>query len=316
MKYNQIIPMMMCFSMKLQSNPRPRPRSRPNPSPVPTPPPSMHHVVIKQSQHTLIVTHMAGFFSCCSVKLHAIVEFANSHGSLPENIDGTGLFTLYKMPEQMNQDITHVFFRNPSVIPTPLAKINYRYDHQFIAYSQLDYHSVMPIINNYFEPSTQIISILRQFETKYGIDAANCIAIYYRGTDKTSETKLDSFDRYYEKLTNILNTDNNDNCKILLQSDSTQFFDYMKCKLQGSRHFANLVIIEEIVPTKSTTVGTHLERTGQTNHSEIKHLIAVVMLISKCKHVICSSGNVSMWIMLYRGNSVNVHQNLNLSWMD
>lgn len=275
-----------------------------------------HHLVVQQVQDTLIVKHTAGFFSCCSVKLHAIVEYANAHNSFPKRMDGMGLFTLYKMPEQMNQDITHVFFEHPREIPQPITKINYNHDHQFIAYSQLDYTNVMPIVKNFFEPSTQIVSILRQVETKYGIDAANCIAVYYRGTDKIRETKLDSFDRHCDKLTELLNTDNNHNCKILLQSDSTQFLDYIKRKFRGSRHYANLVIIDEIAPTTSTTVGTHLERTGQTNHSEIKYLLAVVMLISKCKHIICSSGNVSVWIMLYRGNSVNVHQNLNLTWVE
>jgi hypothetical protein len=293
---------------------KPKSKSKSKPNPNPTQPQNRHCLVIEQVQDLLIVKHVAGFFSCCSVKLQAIVEFANSHNSFPKHIDGMHLFTMYKLPEHVNQDITHVFFEYPSEILKPIAKINYKHEHQYIAYSQLDYDNVTPIIQNFFKPSTQIIEILRHFETKYGIDAANCIAVYYRGTDKTYETKLDSFDRYYDKLTELLNTDNN--CKILLQSDSTQFFDYMKDKFHGSPHSANLVAIEEIVPTRSTTNGVHCERTGQTNHSEIKHLLAVVVLISKCKHIICSSGNVSEWMMFYRGNSVNVHQNLNLTWLE
>ena len=298
---------MFRFSMKLQTQQTQQQQTQQ------TQPQNRHHLVIEQAQDTLIVKHMAGFFSCCSVKLHAIVEFANAHNSFPKHIDGMHLFTMYKLPEHVNQaDITRVFFEHPHESPNPVAKINYNHEHQFIAYSQLDYDNVTPIIKTFFKPSTQIIELLRQFETKYGIDAANCIAVYYRGTDKTRETKLDSFNRYYDKLTELLNAD----CKILLQSDSTQFFDYMKCKFRGSRHYANLVIIDEIASSISTTVGTHLERTGQTNHSEIKQLLAVVLLISKCKHIICSSGNVSLWIMLHRGNSVNVHQNLNLTWLE
>jgi hypothetical protein len=140
--------------------------------------------------------------------------------------------------------------------------------------------------------------------------------VYYRGTDKTIETALDSFDSYYAQLNELLlHHSDNHGCKILLQSDSAQFFDYMKDKFRDSPHSANLVIIEEIVPTSSTTTGTHYERNRQTNHSDIKHLLAVVLIISKCKHIICSSGNVSKWMMLYRGNSANVHQNLNLKWV-
>lgn len=279
--------------------------------------PDTMETLVEQVQDTLIVKHTAGFFSCCSVKLHMIVKFINSYKVFPQRVNGVDLFTLYKLPEQENQDITHVFFEHPSEIPTPISKINYIHEHQYIAYSQLDYKNLMPVMKTFFEPSAQIVEIVRQFENKYGIDAENCIAVYYRGTDKISETQLDSFDRYYDKLTEVLNTNHDDtNCKILLQSDSAQFFYYMKCKFRDSRHSANLVIIDEIAPTTSTTLGAHYERTGQRNHSDIKHLLAAVVLISKCKHVICSSGNVSTWMMLYRGNSANVHQNLNLAWLE
>lgn len=218
------------------------------------------------------------------------------------------------MPEHENQDITHVFFRNPSEMPNSVSKINYAHDHQYKPYSQLDYKNVTPVMKTFFQPSSEIIQIVSHFENKYDIDAANCIAVYYRGTDKSTETKLDTFNSYYDKLINVLNSNNN--CKILLQSDSTQFMEYMKSKFKGSSYFAKLVIIDENVTTISTTRGVHLERTGQTNHSDIKYLLAAVLLISKCKHIICSSGNVSIWMMLYRGNSANVHQNLNLEWLE
>ena len=265
----------------------------------------------------LVVQHYShsGFFSCCTVKLIAIVDFAILHNSFPKNIDGTGLFKLYKTPEQITQDITHVFFKHPSDSPTILPLSQFTFDHQFVPYSQLEYKTMVPIVKTNFEPSAQIIALVNQFENKYGIDPCNCIAVYYRGTDKITETALDSFDSYYAKLNELLSHhSNNHGCKILLQSDSAQFFDYMNDKFRDSTHSANLVIIDEIAPS-STSAGTHNERNRQTNHSDIKHLFAVVLIISKCKHIICSSGNVSQWMMLYRGNAVNVHQNLNLQWV-
>lgn len=36
--------------------------------------------------------------------------------------------------------------------------------------------------------------------------------------------------------------------------------------------------------------------------------------MSRCKYVICGSGNCDMWIMFYRGNSENVIQNLKEQW--
>jgi hypothetical protein len=266
----------------------------------------------------IIDHHPAGFFSCCSVKLETIAKHVNLHNSFPKNIDGTGLFKMYKTPEQMNQDITHVFFKHPSEceLPEPISNVNYNNTHQYLPYSQLDYQNITPVVKKFFEPSADINEIMKHFENKYGIDPGNCIAVYYRGTDKITETALDSFDSYYAKLNELLSQhSDNHGCKILLQSDSAQFFDYMKDKFRDSTHSSNLVIIDEIAPS-STTAGTHNERNQQTNHSDIKHLFAVVLNISKCKHIICSSGNVSQWMMLYRGNAVNVHQSLNLKWLE
>lgn len=268
----------------------------------------------------LVIQHCAGFFSCCTVKLNKIVDFAILHNSFPKNIDGTGLFELYKLHEQINQDITHVFFRHPTELPEPidhaLHSVRFCVWEQLKPYSQFDYKNVVPIVKKFFEPSAQIIALVNQLENKYGIDPGNCIAVYYRGTDKIIETPLDSFQSYYAKLNELLSQhSDNHGCKILLQSDSAQFFDYMKDKFRDSTHSSNLVIIDEIAPSSNTTAGTHNERNRQTNHSDIKHLLAVVLTISKCKHIICSSGNVSQWMTLYRGNAVNVHQNLNLKWV-
>jgi hypothetical protein len=33
--------------------------------------------------------------------------------------------------------------------------------------------------------------------------------------------------------------------------------------------------------------------------------------MSKCKYIICGSGNCSEWVMLYGGNNKNVIQNIN-----
>ena len=42
------------------------------------------------------IIHNAGFFSCCSVKLTKIVDFINSNKRLPDNVDSSKLFRLYK----------------------------------------------------------------------------------------------------------------------------------------------------------------------------------------------------------------------------
>lgn len=72
----------------------------------------------------------AGFFSCCSVKLTRIIEFINLKKILPENVDSSELFILYK--KEINKDITFELFKNYKDVQdvqddTIIFPINYRW---------------------------------------------------------------------------------------------------------------------------------------------------------------------------------------------
>ena len=54
------------------------------------------------------IDHNAGFFSCCSVKLNMIVDFIHSNKSLPDIVDSSKQFILYK--NDKNIDITFDYF--------------------------------------------------------------------------------------------------------------------------------------------------------------------------------------------------------------
>jgi hypothetical protein len=51
------------------------------------------------------------------------------------------------------------------------------------------------------------------------------------------------------------------------------------------------------------------------NHDFSKYYLAITIIMSKCNYIICNSGNCSIWIMLYRGNSNNVDQFLIDKWI-
>ena len=50
------------------------------------------------------------------------------------------------------------------------------------------------------------------------------------------------------------------------------------------------------------------------NYEFSKKYLAITLIMSKCKYIICGSGNCDVWVMLYRGNNKNVIQNLNGVW--
>jgi hypothetical protein len=173
-------------------------------------------------------------------------------------------------------------------------------------YKHLDFESLAPFIKKYFSPSQGIIDIRDSIVSKYKIDVQNCIGLYYRGTDKSSETQLGSFDSFYNKLIEISQNSLESQKQILIQTDSSQFLDYMNSKCKNS----NIIIIKEN-STSYSNRGIHHEKSSFENYIDIQNLYATFLIISKCKYVICSSGNCSVWMMYYRGNGINVHQSLN-----
>ena len=64
-----------------------------------------YHELIGNNIH---ITHDCGFFSCCSIRLDAIVEYFNKNNfNLPEKVDSTKSYTWYK--KNKNDDIYDFF---------------------------------------------------------------------------------------------------------------------------------------------------------------------------------------------------------------
>ena len=61
---------------------------------------------------SIIINHNSGFFSCCSVRLTKIAEFINSNKILPQIVDSSEQFALYKNDNNINKDITFHYFKN------------------------------------------------------------------------------------------------------------------------------------------------------------------------------------------------------------
>ena len=253
-------------------------------------------------------THNAGFFSCCSVKLHTIVKFINSNKRLPDIVDSSKQFKLYKNDKNKDKDITFDYFEHYENVPDVniIHPIDYNWGHQFIHYANLDYKCITPLIKKYFSPSAKINEIVNNIEKKYNIVCANTLAVYYRGTDKFKETQIASFNDFYNKIIEIVNI--NKDINILLQTDSAKFIDYI-----NDKNLKNVVIIDEN-KTSYTNRGIHKEQSNNTNYQNMFYFLSTIKILSKCKYIICGSGNCNIWIMLYRENNKNVIQHLNGTW--
>ena len=250
------------------------------------------------------INHNAGFFSCCSVKLDSIVNFVNHNNKLPF-VDSSYQFRKYK--KKLNEDITYDFFKHYDDIENIRINKNIKYSHkhQFNKYSNLDYYSISPLIEKYFSVSNKINEIVDYFVEKYDLVYDNTLVVYYRGTDKSKETDIASFDEFYKQIINIISS--NDNLKILVQTDTAQLIDYL-----NDKELKNITISEN--KTSYHKKGIHNENNGESNYNQMLNFLSTVIIMSRCKYIICGSCNCSMWIMFYRKSSKNVIQYLNKVW--
>ena len=259
---------------------------------------------------SLVITHNAGFFSCCSVKLDIIVDYINSHKKLPNVVDSSKQFELYKIDK--NVDVTYDYFENTNNLSddefNEYSKIDYKHTHQFINYLNLDFTNICPIVKKYFSPSERINDIIKYMEQKYNLEYDNICVLFYRGNDKIKETKICDYHDYMEYANLIVNK--NPNIKFLVQSDETEFIELMTKTYPNNSFYFN----DEIRHINKCNSSVDIVMRDK-NDVFSKYYLAITIIMSKCEYIICGSGNCSIWIMLYRGNSKNVYQNLNKRWL-
>ena len=115
---------------------------------------------------SVVVTHNAGFFSCCSIKLDNIIIYINKHSKIPDYVDSSQQFEWYK---NESKDITYEYFEHYDSIDTLISfPVDYYQSHQYTNYSELDYAMICPVVKKYFSPSKQIITILNYWNKNMG----------------------------------------------------------------------------------------------------------------------------------------------------
>lgn len=257
----------------------------------------------------LVISHNFGFFSCCSVRLHNIVKYFNENKYLPDIVDTSKSFHWYKT--DTNVDITNEYFENYNKITIlkPKFNIDYVHTYQYNDYSTLQFKDLNPLIKKYFTPSVSVKIIINNIENKYNIDYDNICVLFYRGNDKITETSLSSYNDYLTFTQQILAK--NANVKFLIQSDETEFINFMKQQFPE-----NHIIFNDEIRHMNKTCST-VDKKMRNNILEFsKNYLAITIIMSKCKYIICGSGNCSIWIMFYRNNINNTVQYLKKKWIN
>ena len=240
-----------------------------------------------------------GFFAGCSAKLVIIGEFLKKYKKLPKYIDNTHQFMQYKPNNKKYRDITHEFFKenniniqythpvNFDVFPyTPHFHLHFNPHHQIPSFED-----IKPFIEKYFQPSAKVVRIIKNIEAKYQLNSYNHLcALYYRGTDKVRENDLPSYEEVLERAKTL--KAQRPEIKFLLQSDESDFLE------AGLKYFPDATFFkDENIPRMPEPY---------RNFEHALNLLAIVIILSKCKYIICTTSNVSKWIIYYRGNRKNM----------
>jgi len=245
--------------------------------------------------------------------MHCIVNFINSKNIYPSLVDSSQQYSWYK-ENNTDVDITYEYFEHYDNIFTEIQpeiniqrEIDYNEWYQFHNYSTLDYVNITPIVKKYFSPSTNVKQTIEHIETKYNLNYENICVLFYRGNDKITETDIGNYNDYLSYANSIYLQ--NQNIIFLIQSDETEFIEFFTDRFpHNTVYFKDE--IRHMNKCNSTVDNTMRNNIGFFS----KNYLAITIIMSKCKYIICGSGNCSIWIMLYRGHCENVHQYLNGTW--
>lgn len=256
----------------------------------------------------LIVTHNAGFFSCAGVKLAKIYDFYLENKVLP-TVDSSNQWHYYK--DNFNIDVTYDFFKpeNPKTIEFKPFKFINGYDGitQFCDYEYIDYENLSFLIDEYFSPSEKVLEIKNNIIKKYNLNLNEVITVLYRGNDKITETNVPSYEDMLLKTLEIKNK--SPKYKILVQTDEFEFAEFMKKNFKDCIIFEESKMINKNIKPGLGTIQHNLKIGEKVKYSQI--FLAIMLIMSESSKIIMTSGNVGMWVCLYRKNSKNIYQHLN-----
>jgi hypothetical protein len=174
---------------------------------------------------------------------------------------------------------------------------------QFMNYSTCKLDVYFKYAEVYFNLSDNVMNIYNTIVNKYNIDFENTCCLFLRGNDKATECRIPSYNSYIITATQILKE--NPNLKILIQSDEKEFIDTM------SKHFKNNIVFLDEIRVINRDIRRTVDNHGMTpelNHHYALKFLAIVYIMSKCKYVVCNSGNISFWILMYRQHLKNFFQ--------
>ena len=253
-----------------------------------------------------IKSPMRGFFCNFISELQIIISFFNEKHRLPESIDSSGMFTIFKDNADIN--LSNILFEikeNDIIYET---EITMDFSFAWNDYKNINFKYITPFINKYFSPSNTVKLCINNFINKYNIDFENTAYVLYRGNDKVTEMKIATYDEFITQAKLIRK--NNPTIKFLIQTDELEFRETFINYFGNCFYFDELPVIKKNIQTNVH----HTLLSGEKQNFSI-NLLSSIRCGSNCKYIINHTGNVGLWAILYRSNTHNTFQYINSKWI-
>jgi hypothetical protein len=269
----------------------------------------------------LRVSGRSGFCSTLSIILFKVAEYAATRGRLPSGLDLTSAFDAY-LPKGIGINPGRIFFEDPPhdnvlTLSDSISKdlnlepdlsfglTKTRGELQFIDYSQLNFNLINPLINHFFSLSELVKFNCEMLKSKYRFDPESSLAVIYRGLGKRLETNVADYSVFVEKVNQVANERSLN--RVLLQSDEHEFLAYAIPRIPNSFCFSR-----EAISASSTTKTVNAEWAidGWQRIPYMTMFLAILNIIAQSQCVVLHSGNVGLWVSLFRGRADDIFQYL------
>jgi len=248
----------------------------------------------------VLLFHDSGFFSNCSVLLMSLAR-AQQH---PARIDVSRSFTHFT--DEGKAFRWEDFFSPPNPLTDgqqsdwQKSRVAKRLPHHS-TYRWLDFRTTNQILQTYFQLSDAVHARAQEIkETHLPVPLDEIAVVCLRGTDKSTEVRQSSVDRYVSRAQRIMKKQKNH--RVWVQTDQVQIRDLLLSRI-GPRAFAL-----DVLPVTANSSVIHKSENLHSRFDFTTNLLATTWLMSQAHTVITYTGNVGYWIALLRGHTGRLHQ--------
>jgi hypothetical protein len=228
-----------------------------------------------------------GVTSEMSVRLHHVAAFHREHGRLPDAIDGSQQFWLYR--DRPDQNVSAELFS--PVIQAEVPRTDYEHGWQMAWYDKVD----LPVLHQMAHAACAPHRQVELYSHIYAAKAMGRAAVIYRGNDKAKEIAPTPYETMFEAARDTHAS------KFIVQTDEQQFFDEFR------KRFADTIRYENFAMIPSNYDRFVIERVG--NRVEFaRSFFAVLLALSQAPQLVVTTGNVGIWASIWRGNTDHLWQ--------